>query len=1018
MEKFRKTMEELVVENKQLKQVQQQYKALMEVLPEMTFTINQKGDFVNFSTPSDEILPFPGNEIIGKNIREMGLSTNDEKNVISAIEKTLQTDIIHKVQYVLNTLAGNGIFEGNIIKLDKEHVMVVVSDTTEKKSFRKKMNDREKKYIEIGDNFPGLFYQFIKKNDGSYFMPFICEDLNSLYSIPAKVSYNEKNKILDLIHKDDISYVKKSINRSAETMQKWMQEFRVVLENEEVRSILGISAPKEKGNGDMIWNGILVDITEEKKVGHNLFRTQEELKLTFDNSPIGVCTSDLEGKIISCNKAYCKMMGYKNNELQSKTFFQFTHENYKKLNHQFFDQLVNGNKPYYEFYKKNIRKNGKFLDVFIRAKLVKDEIGKPLFVISVIEDITKLKIAEAKALLNEAQFRKLATSNPTGIMIFQNDKWQYANPTAEKICGYSLSELKNMNFWDFVHPDFVKIVREQGTRRQNGKLAKYHHELKIVTKKGNPKWVELFGTNIIYNKKNAGLVSILDVSEKKSNEKIQEVLLNISEVALKCKNINQLSESIYKELSSVIPTNCFYIALYNPKTDMYNFPYHNDPFEKINPEEEISLKFSLTDYVRTTGKARLITLQEDERLRQENEIKLIGKAAPVWMGAPIVDSTSNNAIGVIAVQDYTNENAFTNSDLKILEIISRNIGIVLQQKKAEDDLKKSEAKFRTLFEESIDTVYRTSVSGKFLQINRAGLDLFGYSLEEIQNINVSDIYSNPKERMLFQKSISRDGYVQEFELILKKKDGLEFPAIVSARTIESNSGEILGYQGIIHDITEHKKADAILEKAAEEKELLLQEAHHRIKNNFTIISSILNMQSHNIRDEKDKEMFRDSQNRVMLMANLHESLYKSADISKVDMKLYLGQIIDRLCEGYEIDKSGIEVTINIEQIQIPSKTATHCGLLLSELFTNAFKYGFPENKTGKIEISFVKFGDEDIVLKIFNDGVPLSPNFDLKKSESLGLQLVDMLVQQLEGKIEISRENGTEFKITFNYKNL
>jgi two-component sensor histidine kinase len=209
-------------------------------------------------------------------------------------------------------------------------------------------------------------------------------------------------------------------------------------------------------------------------------------------------------------------------------------------------------------------------------------------------------------------------------------------------------------------------------------------------------------------------------------------------------------------------------------------------------------------------------------------------------------------------------------------------------------------------------------------------------------------------------------------------------------------------------------ANKALRQIAKEKEMLFREAHHRIKNNFSLISAILSLQLEQISDEKSKAVLKDSRDRVLTMARLHEKLSSSTAQDSINMKEYFSKIIDDLDKGYHIEEKGIEIIEHIDEVNLNSKLATSCGLLLNEIFTNAYKYGFPDGEQGKIEIDFHKIGDGKIVLRIFNDGVPISGNAKpLAESDTLGMSLIGMIVQQIDGEMEMNNENGTEYKIVF-----
>ena len=216
--------------------------------------------------------------------------------------------------------------------------------------------------------------------------------------------------------------------------------------------------------------------------------------------------------------------------------------------------------------------------------------------------------------------------------------------------------------------------------------------------------------------------------------------------------------------------------------------------------------------------------------------------------------------------------------------------------------------------------------------------------------------------------------------------------------------------GVISDITERKKAETKLFTVLEEKELLLREIHHRVKNNMQIISSLINMQSSQVIDKRDAKLFTVVQDRVKSMALIHAKLYQSEDLSSIKLKDYIETLTSELLITYAVN-SNIKLTINIDDISLNMETAIPLGLIINELFTNSLKHAFPDNK-GEISIK-IHTKDEKIELLINDNGVGLLEDFDINNPKKLGLQLVNSLVEQIEGTIELERKHGTEFKIIF-----
>jgi PAS domain S-box-containing protein len=216
------------------------------------------------------------------------------------------------------------------------------------------------------------------------------------------------------------------------------------------------------------------------------------------------------------------------------------------------------------------------------------------------------------------------------------------------------------------------------------------------------------------------------------------------------------------------------------------------------------------------------------------------------------------------------------------------------------------------------------------------------------------------------------------------------------------------------DITERKKAEKQLNESLREKEVLLREIHHRVKNNLQIVSSLLKLQSSHVDEGKVKDVFRDSQNRLRTMALIHEKLYQSRDISRVDFAVYLRSLATEIYTAYEVSQSHIALQLSIEEIFLGVDIAIPCGLIVSELLSNCLKYAFPDGREGKINIEIKTHHDNELEMIMSDNGVGIPDNIDFRSTHTLGLQLVTILAEdQLNGKIVLERTHGTTFRITF-----
>ncbi len=215
------------------------------------------------------------------------------------------------------------------------------------------------------------------------------------------------------------------------------------------------------------------------------------------------------------------------------------------------------------------------------------------------------------------------------------------------------------------------------------------------------------------------------------------------------------------------------------------------------------------------------------------------------------------------------------------------------------------------------------------------------------------------------------------------------------------------------EINERKKAEELISASLQEKLILLREIHHRVKNNLQVISSLLNLQSGYIEDQKALEIFRESQNRVRSMALIHEKLYQSKDLNKIEFPEYIKSLTQALFSSYNIGAERIALRSDLEGISFEIDTAILCGLIINELVSNSLKHAFPSGTKGEVFIGLHGAGESSYTLIVRDNGIGFPANIDFRKTESLGLQLVTTLTDQLGGSIELIRNGCTEFKIEF-----
>jgi PAS domain S-box-containing protein len=253
-------------------------------------------------------------------------------------------------------------------------------------------------------------------------------------------------------------------------------------------------------------------------------------------------------------------------------------------------------------------------------------------------------------------------------------------------------------------------------------------------------------------------------------------------------------------------------------------------------------------------------------------------------------------------------------------------------------------------------------------------------------------------------------YKVEFRLKTNTGDWLWILSLGRVLARDEN-GEPLRMLGTHIDISENKKIQDKLVASVEEKNVMLQEIHHRVKNNMQIISSLLSLQSDFV-DDDVRGVLEGSQNRVKSMALVHEKLYRSQSLSRINMADYIQSLVSDLFYSYITKEDQIKIIFEIEDIEFNIETAIPCGLILNELISNSLKYAFPSGRNGEMHIS-LKLKEDNYELIVKDDGIGLPEDLEFENMDSLGLKLVNSLITQLEGELEVDRGRGTEFKITF-----
>ncbi len=329
---------------------------------------------------------------------------------------------------------------------------------------------------------------------------------------------------------------------------------------------------------------------------------------------------------------------------------------------------------------------------------------------------------------------------------------------------------------------------------------------------------------------------------------------------------------------------------------------------------------------------------------------------------------------------------------------------ITERRKAEEEIKK----FKAISDRAEYGSAIADRGGTLIYVNDAFARMNGYRREELMKADLATLLEEKEKWNLLKK---KESYNEE--IYFKRKDSSVFPALVNGTVVKDEKGNPSFMAITVIDITERKKQEDRILASLKEKEVLLREIHHRVKNNMQIISSLLSLQSRYLKNERDMAIIRESQNRIKSMALIHEKLYKSEDLANINAREYFMSIADGLVRSY--GARGVKVTVEVGDVSLGMDAAIPCGLIVNELLSNSLKHAFPQRE-GEV---FVVLSSVDGIMELTvrDNGLGIPEEIDFRNTDSLGLRLVTILAEdQLGGKITLRRDKGTEFCIQFKQK--
>lgn len=593
-------------------------------------------------------------------------------------------------------------------------------------------------------------------------------------------------------------------------------------------------------------------------------------------------------------------------------------------------------------------------------------------------EVLKQDFEQANQRLRESEerFRRLVELSPYGIGIASDGIAVFINDAVAKMLGATeRSEIIGKPVLGFVHESSIQAAIEH--IRQVGVEGKpvIYSDQKFVRLDGELVDVEVTAIPFMYEGKPAIQAMFHDITAQKKAERAlrleRQKLQSITEQAPFAKAMIAKNEELeyinpkFKEVfgydSRDIPnlTEWFRLAYPNPTYRQEVVSAWLQDLAGLEPGEARTRTFSV---IRKDGSERIIQFR---LVQLENEDHLV------------------------ICEDIT------------------------ERRRMEEAVRESEKLYRSLVDTMNEGFGIQDQNGIITYVNERLCGLWGYSREELLGRPVTDFLDEANVKLLRARMADRkDGRSSSYEIVWTVRDGRKVPTIMSPRPLFDLQGNYVGSFAVITDITARKNAEDQIKASLNEKEVLLREIHHRVKNNLQVISSLLRLQSRTAPGKESRQIFAESQNRLQSIALIHELLYRSKNLADIDFRAYISSLTVQLFYAYGITGSRISLKTEVVSAPMAINVAIPCGLIANELISNCLKHAFPADKKGLITVSLASIGD-NYEFVISDDGVGIPPTVEINDGKSLGLSLVNTLVKQLKGEVELKRSQGTQFRITF-----
>lgn len=765
-------------------------------------------------------------------------------------------------------------------------------------------------------------------------------------------------------------------------------------------------------------NGISVffhDITNTKKNELQLKESELRYRAIFENTGTAAVIIEEDTTISLANSKFEELSGYSKDEIENrKTWKEFVvWEDLVRMEEQHMLRRIRQESALKSYEFRFVGKNGVQKYILLTVDIIP---GTKRSVASLL-DITDIKTTEHKLRESEASYRLLFEQNPLPMLIYERGSLEVisVNESFLKHYGYSVKDISNMHLQELYPPELRNRIVDLARKIQG---HTYAGEWKHLKADGSLIDILVTSNDIKYNNRNARIAVINDITERK---RIEQTVLQSEKQLKEAQHVAKLGNWEYCFTNSEIKWSdeMYIIFEINKNTEKDLFKSF---IERIHPEDRIKAKKEFDKSANNKD-----GIQFEHRLLMPD-----GRVKYVFVNCiPHVSKGEKMQKSAGTMQDIT--------ERKIIEI----------------ELQRNRTMLRSMIDSLPMWLAAVDLDGKHFIANQYYSKTFKLPLNNIENHNFNEFFKPDlyKRHKAFLEKCRKTQKAVEVSDQVEFEEG-KITHIYGAYTpLFDTSGELFGFSAAIMDISKQKaieaeiiqlnstleekvkqrtnelvktnesltveinerlKAEEQIKHQLQEKEVLLQEIHHRVKNNMQVIVSIINLQLSTVTDEGIRRILRDSQARIKTMALVHEKLYETTDFSNIDLIDYIKNLFEFLTSIYKSPDENIQCKISGKSYKVNIDAIIAIGLITNEIITNSFKYAFEPGSKGLIEVSLTKKDEKNLIYSIKDNGKGLPEDFDCYNTKSLGLQLVCILTEQINGSLNVnSSSKGTEFVITF-----